>query len=614
MNTPNNADDLMSLLDAKVAAAPAAPVAHAPIVNLTGIAALSAALVLPDDIAFPVVPGMARDFLPHQAVAYHYSIESFLRWGSVLIGDDMGLGKTQVMQALIATTLAIRPGPAVVIAPPVTFGGWASDLAAAFPGLTIAHLKGRKAPKRCTTCGYEYDTPTTDAPCTGPEHTPEVILPDANILFLSDDPLTLRAWLTHGINARKQFILSNVALNASILVRDEIHRDKGADGRPGTPTSRAKLMLTLGDALRGRTPIIAASGSLTVNRPIEALIPMQVIGGLPLIKALAPGVKNAIGFAFRYCDPQNNGFGYSYAGADRKRIPELHEHMRSTVYVRRDKQDIGGLPHFGWHVVPYALNGKLARLRRLEDEFLDIIREEEGIESMWRKARAEAITRMQAMWQEAGIAKCQATVDYLLDEDQGVNLTAGKPVILFYWHQAVLEGLHKALSPVRIADAKLGLDAKGNVKTRPLRVAAVNGKVTGDRRQAVIDTFQAGHVDVLLAQLKSAGVGVTLTAAADAVFVQTPWSAGDLAQAAGRILRTDQISRDRAAAGEEIRYHVLLATHENGEPTFDHAQFAMVEDKAQVTDAINSGTEITMPEESIMLSALRQWYDGRHPR
>ena len=99
-----------------------------------------------------------------------------------------------------------------------------------------------------------------------------------------------------------------------------------------------------------------------------------------------------------------------------------------------NKHDIGNLPHFEWRVLPYALNGKLARLRRLEDEFLDLILEEEGVESMWRKARAEAITQMQAMW--AGGRRGQGPGGRRLPpRPEGVDLTAGKPVILFYWHR-----------------------------------------------------------------------------------------------------------------------------------------------------------------------------------
>jgi hypothetical protein len=573
VSTPDTNDDLFAALDARVASKPVAP-----IINLSGIAAMSAAIAIPDPIPAPAT--MTRPFLPHQAVAFTYAVQCFERWPGVFVGDAMGLGKTQVMQALAARRKAEHPGHVLVIAPPITAGGWLSDLAEAFPTLTFAQIKGRKVER---------------------DPAGNVTLPAADVIFVSDDPQTLRAWLFHSTDARKVQHFTNAVNDAAMVIRDELHRDKGADGKPASPTSRARLMLGIGEACRARRiPIVAASGTLLTNRPIEALIPLQVVGGLDLVKACAPGVSNVMGFAFRYCDPQNNGYGYSYSGANQSRLPELHAHLRETVYVRREARSIGNLPHGGWHVVPVALNGKMARYKRLEDEFLSLILEEEGPEAMWRKARAEAITRMQALWQEAGIIKADAAVDYVLDT---VDLQPGRPVILFHWHTGVITALAKGLGKLRLTDA--------NGKKRPARVALLNGKVTGAHRQDTVDDFQAGRVDVLIAQLKAAGIGVTLTRAADAVFVQCPWSAGDLSQAAGRILRTDQISRDRAAAGEGVRWHVLNACHEDGTPTFDHAMWAVLERKAHVCDAVNAGTPITMPDEAVMYAAMRDWYEAR---
>lgn len=569
--TPNPADDLFALLNTRAGTGPAA----SPIIDMSAIAALSASLTTDHSVE---VAGMLRPFLPHQAVCHLYVRGAIERWGCAFVGDDMGLGKTQVMQAAIAERVA--PGKhALVIAPPVTWGGWASDLRAAFPGLRIAQIKGRTADR---------------------DDAGNVILPDAEVLFLSDDPLTMRAWMTNGLDDRKRFVLTNVVTDAAIVVRDEIHRDKGADGKPGSPTSRAKLMVTVGDVLRARNiPRIGASGTLLTNRPIEALLPLTILGGKALVTSF-PGVGTAQQFAFRYCNPQHNGFGYSYAGCNAARMPEMHMHLRETVYVRRERHDIGNLPHSGWTVQPVALNGSLRRYRRLEEEFLQLVLEEDGPEAMWRKARAEALTRMQALWAEAGAAKGDAAVDYIVDQ---VGVERGKPVIVFYWHEAALAGLYKGLSKVRVDGP--------NGRKVPARIGILNGKVTGDHRTDLVEDFQNGDVDILLAQLKAAGVGVTLTAAADAVFVQVPWSAGDLAQAAGRILRADDMSRARAARGEGVRYHVLQAAYENGDATFDMAMWSVLERKAKVCDAVNAGKPVTMDDGSVMLAAMREWFDAR---
>jgi SWI/SNF-related matrix-associated actin-dependent regulator 1 of chromatin subfamily A len=560
MTTPDYSD-LFASLDAAATTAPqkAAP---APMYASDTDAILAASKAITGEAT---VAGMARPFLPHQAAAYNYVIGSIARRGSAFVGDDMGLGKTQVALATIA-----QYGRGLVIAPPVAWAGWADDCRAAFPNLRIAQIKGRKVER---------------------DAQGNVVLPDADILFISDDALTLRAWLTNGIDARKRFVLTNLVTDwCNVMVRDEIHRDKGADGRPAKPTSRARLMLTVGEALIARNvPRIGMSGTILTNRPIEALIPLQILGGKALVMDVTPGARNVVGFAYTYCNPTTNGFGTSFAGCERNKMPQLHDLLRRTVYVRREKTDVGNLPHGGWLVKPIALNGVLTRYRRIEREFLDLVREEEGPEAMWRKARAEAITRMQAMWEEAGVAKAAATVEYVADllDDPDRN---GAPVIVFYYHQAAFDALLTGFA------------------ARHISCGIINGQVTGDRRRAQINAFQAGRHQVMLAQIKAAGMAVTLTAAPDAVFHQVPWSAGDVAQAASRNLRADDISRARAAEGGNVTWHVMQAAHEDGKPTFDMAMWDVLERKAQVCDAVNAGRPITMPTESVMQAALDQWY------
>ena len=101
---------------------------------------------------------------------------------------------------------------------------------------------------------------------------------------------------------------------------------------------------------------------------------------------------------------------------------------------------------------------------------------------------------------------------------------------------------------------------------------------------------------------------MTLTAAADAVFLQTPWSSGLLKQAADRIVRIDDKTQARAIAGEHITWHCLQACQSDGRPTFDQYMFDVVQAKAQISDAVNSGSDITMPDESVFLEAVTAWY------
>jgi hypothetical protein len=509
------------------------------------------------------VPGMQRPFLPHQAASFNCAMGAIARWGCALIGDDMGLGKTQVLLAIME---AIRQnkggGYGLIMAPAVTKAGYMADLAATFPTLRFHHIYGR-------TANF-------------------IGLPHADIYWMTDDTQSMRAWLTtteHLPNGKTRLVANEFVKRANIVARDEMHRDKGIAGK-AKPASRAGIMQVIGEALRAQgTPMVGMTGTLLTNRPIEGFLPLLALGGKRLLMAVTPGSKSEKTYKSRYCNPTYNGWGWDMSGANHAELPRLHDALCRTIMGRRSKKQLKNLPHSGWLIVPIALNGVLARYNRIVAEFLSLIKEEDGVEAMWRKARAEAITKMSALREEAGIAKAQAAAEYIAD-----LVSQGRKVVAFYQHTEVHDRIKAALHKLKVS------------------TASINGSVTGDKRTQVINDFQAGNIDVVIGQLGAMGIGVTLTAAADAVFVQTPWSAGDLKQAADRILRCDDISMQRAIDGEAVTWHVLQAAQANGDPTLDMQHFAVLEEKAKVCDAVNAGEEITLPDSAIMKQTLQAWF------
>ena len=548
---------------AAIAAAPAPTLARG--LGDDSVLLASQALVTIDPIE---VDGMARPFLDHQAAAYAYAIDAFARWGGAFLGDDMGLGKTQVLLALIAREIR-NGGYGILVGPPVALGTYERELRVAFPHLKFAHLKGR-------TAGF---------------------IPDADVYFISDDAQSMQAWLTVETEEKdgKGNIIrecSELANDASIFVRDEIHGDKGQQAKPGV---RGKVSLLMGEAMRRQgKPVVGVTGTLLTNAPIEGYIPLMTVGGEALLRTISPGAATASHYKHYYCNPTKVWTGKRevtvFKGADMSRMAQLHELLRRTVYVRREKDDLGDLlPHHGWVITPLALNGTMSRYRRIEKDFFNLILEENGPEAAWKAAKAETIVKMNKMWEEAGVAKAQAAAEYV------INLVEqGKSVIVFDIHHEVRDTLAKHL-----------------LKSKLVKLVTIDGSVRGEDRTAAEDAIQSGRANVCIANIAAAGVALTLTGASEAVFVQVPWSAGKLAQAAGRIKRADQISIDRAKRGEAVTYHVLQAAYENGDSTFDMAMWQVLELKAQVCDAVNAGREITMPEESIMEQALVSWFNSK---
>jgi hypothetical protein len=551
------------------AAANAAPLTPPPAVLFTGLGddawhAASKALAPATDV---VVSNLVRPFHPWQASAYAYATAAIARWGGAMVGDDMGLGKTAVLLALASDAVARTGRYAIVCAPPVVEGGYITELRACFPHLTLEVVKGHK----------------------------RKAIGQADIYFISDDSRTMQTWMTdvstNPVTGKKVITASAWVQGASLVARDEIHRDKGNGTKP---TGRARVMLAVGEYCRQvGTPIVGATGTLLSNRMIEAYIPLQIVGGERLIKALTPGAHAMTAFLWRYCSPTQGvakgGRKFTaYGTADPEVALTLHDHLRRTVYVRREKSDLGEgvLPHGGWVVAPMALpDGTMRRYARVEHDFYNLVSEERG--KVWadKLGRAEALVKMGMLREEAGVAKCEAAADYIYD----LVKEGGHQVVAFYDHRRVWE---------RLALALLG---KG------ITITTINGQVTGDDRIEAVREFQAGDVEVCLAQVKAAGIGVTLTAASEAVFVQTDWSAGALKQCADRILRADDISKARADAGEGITWHVLQAHYSDGDPTFDAHIWDVLEKKAALCDAVNAGRPVTMSPDSVQEEALMTW-------
>lgn len=72
---------------------------------------------------------------------------------------------------------------------------------------------------------------------------------------------------------------------------------------------------------------------------------------------------------------------------------------------------------------------------------------------------------------------------------------------------------------------------------REIEHGLITGAITTDQRQLYIDAFQAGRFQFMLCTIAAGGVGLTLTKASTAVFLQRSWSAPDMSQAEARIHR-----------------------------------------------------------------------------
>jgi hypothetical protein len=125
--------------------------------------------------------------------------------------------------------------------------------------------------------------------------------------------------------------------------------------------------------------------------------------------------------------------------------------------------------------------------------------------------------------QRLGLAKAEAAVAWIASRLEGAD---GGKVVVFAHHLVVLNALHHMLN-VRFG-------------CRPPVHRLFQGAVDEHTRATYLREFKQGRCRVMLMSLQAGAVGVDLTAAAEALFVQLPADVAQLKQAEARIHRKGQ--------------------------------------------------------------------------
>lgn len=128
-------------------------------------------------------------------------------------------------------------------------------------------------------------------------------------------------------------------------------------------------------------------------------------------------------------------------------------------------------------------------------------------------------TEMSAAREEVALAKVP-----LVAEHVHKLVESEEPVILFAYHKSVIDALVERLT-------KLGV-----------RVGVITGKVPPNKRQAVVDKFQDGELDVVIGNILAMGVGFTMTRARFVVFAELDWVPALIEQAEDRAWRNGQLN------------------------------------------------------------------------
>ncbi len=350
---------------------------------------------------------------------------------------------------------------------------------------------------------------------------------DVCVVMDGRTPLT-GAWLVMSYEQAVARYAELMKMTFARIIIDEAHYLKDE------ASNRTRKILGHGKRVKGiisrSTRRVFLTGTPAPNRGTELY---------PILKAVRPdliGNMTFWQFAGKYAHLRETPFGTVIGKS--KNTDELYFRLRAGGFmVRREKSSVlEDLPPKRYKMVVFPQTGETAKVVRKEAPFsaVEIAEHGDPVGSILPTLR-----------REMGEAKAPQVIQYVKD-----LLDGGAPDVAVYAH-------HKSVVAL-LAD---GLESYG--------VVVVTGETSLRARQWACDRFQQDPDTRVFVGNKAAGVGITLTAAADVVLAEASTVPGDNEQVEDRAHRITQ-------RAENVTIHLLVV-----EGSLDAAVLAMAAEKGE---------------------------------
>jgi len=285
------------------------------------------------------------------------------------------------------------------------------------------------------------------------------------------------------------------------LIMDEFHYIKNNSAQ------RTKIAMALADNIGSVTLL---SGTPVLSRPVELFNALHLMD---------PNQWNSwVKYTLKYCAGHETRFGYDCRGASN--IEDLKKRI-APYFLRRTKDEVlPDLPPKRHISQPVPLDKEHASMYEdAEKTFLQFLDENRGSNSPY--ISGVKLAHLAEMRQIASMGKLYAATDII-----NAVIDNGEKILVFSCYNAPLEKL---------------------METYGDRAAMITGKTPEAMRKEAIRLFQNDpSVDVFLGGLRSAGVGITLTAANNVLFIDRDWVPANHQQAEDRVHRLGQEARSVA--------------------------------------------------------------------
>ncbi len=467
--------------------------------------------------------------IPLKRSLYHYQAQGVayaLKHKKVIVGDEPGLGKT--FQS-IATLVAANVKCVLVICPATLKENWVNEwkMNAGWSAMEITdRIK--------ISWGQYYRVGICKVFVVNYESLKKYFVESIN--KPEDKPLRL-----NHIKFRDTINLFDA------VIIDELHRCKSSK------TMQSKLVAGI---CKGKEYILGLTGTPIQNKPADLWPQLGIIQQIDNFG----GYK---GFVDRYCDGPTQS----------SNLKELNYLLNKHCFYRRAKRDVlKDLPKMTRNIHKVSISNRTEYVKA-ENNFIEYLREN------LQKTEGEIDTalRGQAMVLIGILKKISARgkIEQVLEHIQEVT-DAGEKIVVFCWHKEIVDELKKHLPH---AVTVVGSDPQEKrqaavhdfQKCKKCNIRLENHKDTGH-------DFIPSDTKVIICNIKSGGVGITLTASSRVIHHELPWTAADCEQ--------DESRCDRISQRFPVESGYFL-----GANTIDEYIYELIDKKRNIANQVTGAVE-----------------------
>ena len=426
---------------------------------------------------------------------------------NILLGDEMGLGKT--VQGALYLRYKKDSLPALIVSPASLKENWKKEIKR-WAGKDSYIIEGRKPERISNEFLKKYPVLIINYDILGQDNKEdkeckkqlkEKIKKLKERLKLANDNeskqlINKKLYMYKNVNRNFEVRVEGwcdelLKLKFNTILGDEIQFISGID------TIRTRAMRKISFGIPDSKKIFI-SGTPYETKTLQFYPCLNILDNKHF--------NNEYKFKFKYCNPVKTFFGWQFDGLSNGE--ELHK-IISRFMIRRLKKDVlKELPPKIRSVIPMKVKSSD---RKIYDEV------DRELELAIRNKEKNALSKLEALKQASFKAKKNSMIEWIKE-----YLEINEKLVVFIWHREGAEILQKEFKEISVS---------------------ITGDTPSKKRDEIKEEFQTNpDIKLFIGQIKSAGVGLTLTKSKAVAFLEFGNTAPGMEQAEDRIHRISQES------------------------------------------------------------------------